>query len=200
MRPPYPRTRGIAPGPILRYRRLLFQTSFRVLSEERRSRGSSPPVPPRQGHRPCTRSATRKTERSNFFPHETSGNGKRAHGRNENEEKSRSGKFTFLPVFSHFPRMQKHPAGGVSHRPARGRQCRSHLAKQLLFFCEQVCACCFAAPAHCLQNEDCKSGTGSRGNAPCGVGRGNAPPSFPTLHREIACVIRIAISGVWVQG
>ena len=162
---------------------------------------------------------------------------RKAHGRNENEEKSRSGKFTFLPVFSHFPRMQSirsavfHTAQPVARsagsqfakqqllffkgvsawrrchsqvaklqstffkRISAWRRCRSQLAKHLLFFCEQVCACCFTAPAHCLQNEDCKSGTGSRGNAPCGVGRGNAPPSFPTLHREIACVIQIDISG-----
>ncbi len=51
-----------------------------------------PPYPRQQGHRPCTQSATRKTERSNFFPHGAWGNGKRAHGRNENVEKSRSGK------------------------------------------------------------------------------------------------------------
>jgi hypothetical protein len=67
---------------------------------------------------------------------------KKAHGRNENEEKSRSGKFTFLPVFSHFPRMQQRPVGGVSHRPARGRQCRSQFSKQPLLFFKEVSAWC----------------------------------------------------------
>ena len=46
------------------------------------------PVPRQQGHRPCTLPAMEETYRTYFFPHETSGNGKRAHGRYENEKKS----------------------------------------------------------------------------------------------------------------
>ena len=58
-----------------------------------------PPYPRQQGHRPCTLPAMEETYRTYFFPHETSGNGMSAHGRNENVEKSRSGRFPFLPVF-----------------------------------------------------------------------------------------------------
>ena len=46
------------------------------------------PVPRQQGHRPCTRSAKKKTFSPFFFPHETLGTEKRAHGRYENEKKS----------------------------------------------------------------------------------------------------------------
>ena len=57
------------------------------------------------------------------------GNGTRAHGRNENVEKSRSGKYTFLPIFSHFPRMQSiRPAVFHTAQPVGGRQCRSQFA------------------------------------------------------------------------
>ena len=105
-----------------------------------------PPYPRQQGHRPCTLPAMEEIYCTNFFPHETSGNGKRAHGRSENVEKSRSGKYTFLPVFSHFPRMQQHPVGGVSHRPARGWLCHTRFAKFHSFFCKGVSACSSAAP------------------------------------------------------
>ena len=84
-----------------------------------RAGGSAPPVPPKtgqgpvrppyprqQGHRPCTLPAKKKISFTFCFPHVTWGTETRAHGRNENVEKSRSGKYTFLPVFSHFPRMQ----------------------------------------------------------------------------------------------
>ena len=147
----------------------------------------SSPVPPRQGHPPCTLSAKNLSYRTSnvrallwerpsrgllapctpaaggfpLHPSCEEENGsfqllfacwlgnegkcaydRKAHGRNENEEKSRSGKFTFLPVFSHFPRMQKHPAGGVSHRPARGRRCRSQFSKFSSSFCKRVSAWC----------------------------------------------------------
>ena len=89
-----------------------------------------PPYPRQQGHRPCTLPAMEETYRTNFFPHDNLGNGKRAHGRNENVEKSRSGKYTFLPVFSHFPRMHSiRPAVFHTAQPVV-RQCRSQLAKK----------------------------------------------------------------------
>ena len=54
-----------------------------------------------------------------------------AHGRNENVEKSRSGKYTFLPVFSHFPRMHSiRPAVFHTAQPVGGRQWLIQLAKK----------------------------------------------------------------------
>ncbi|MBR6809261.1 MAG: hypothetical protein IKM64_03170, partial [Clostridia bacterium] len=52
---------------------------------------------------------------------------------------------TFLPVFSRFPRMHS-IRQAVFHRPARGRQCRSQLAKSQYSFCKGVSACSSAAP------------------------------------------------------
>ena len=49
-RPLYPHgTRGIAPGPNLRRRRLLLQSFFRMLHEEQRSRGLRAPCTPTAG-------------------------------------------------------------------------------------------------------------------------------------------------------
>ena len=90
-----------------------------------------PPYPPRQDHRPCTLSAKNKTDPQTVFRMLLEGNGMSAHGRYENVEKSRSGKYTFLPVFSHFPRMQSiRPAVFHTAQPVGGRQWRIQLAKK----------------------------------------------------------------------
>ena len=167
------------------------------------------PVPRQQGHRPCTLPAMEETYRTYFFPHETSGNGKRAHGRNENVEKSRSGKYTFLPVFSHFHRMQSIRLA-VFHRPARGRAPVAHPArKETIYLCKGVSACSSAAAnsqrfnrflakmcvRFTLFHRDvvcvlkiAASGSGSRGDAPCGVQR-RSPAGLPNHHRDIVCII-----------
>ena len=161
-----------------------------------------PPNPRQQGDSPCTHPAKRKMVPSKLLSACWLGNegkcayDRKAHGRNENKEKAGRESSLSPPAFFYcFPRMQKHPVGGVSHRPARGRQCRSQLAKTQS---SSVKACVRVALQH--RHIACKihiaiSGTGSRGNAPCGVGRGNAPPSFPTHHRQIVCVIKQATSG-----
>ncbi len=90
-----------------------------------------PPYPPRQGHRPCTRSAKNKTDPQTVFRMLLEGNGMSAHGRNENVEKSRSGKYTFLPVFPHFHGKQTlRPAVFHTAQPVGGRQWRIQLAKK----------------------------------------------------------------------
>ena len=233
---PVPRTRGIAPGPNLRRRRLLLHSSFRMVLGGTVVQGLTQPLyHRRQGDSPCTRSAKNKTDTQTvfrmlleertkqgttrplypcgrairpapilrwreihnprFLPHVGWGTKESAHttGRPTGVMKTKKkpgekARFLLRP-FLLFSPDAKHPVGGVSHRPARGRQCRSHLAKlQSTFFkrvsawhrCrsqlakhnlspESMYAYFFAAPAHCLQNEDCKFGTGSRGNAPCGV-------------------------------
>ena len=142
------------------------------------------------------------------------GNEKRAHGRNENVEKSRSGKCTFLPVFSHFPRMQSirsavfHTAQPVA-RSAGTQFAKIHFSSAKGVLRER------APVAHPIRkkrvrvplfhrNIVCKihiaiSGTWSRVNDPGGV-QGQSPAWFPKQHRETVCLIQIVISGERVQG
>ena len=55
---------------------------------------------------------------------------RKSHGRNENKEKAGRESSLSPPAFFYcFPRMQKHPDGGASHRPARGRQCGQPIRK-----------------------------------------------------------------------
>ena len=112
----------------------------------KRSRGLLAPRPPTRGIAPGPFLRCRRLTFPNYFPHVAWENGKKAHGRNENVEKSRSGKYTFLPVFSHFPRMQSiRPA--VFHRPARGRAPVAHPArKATILISEGVSACSCGAP------------------------------------------------------
>ena len=166
-----------------------------------------PPYPRQQGHRPCTLPAMEETYRTNFFPHDNLGNGKRAHGRNENKEKAGRESLLSPPAFFYcFPRMQKHPDGGVSHRPARGPQCGQPTRKNTIFLCEGMCACCFAAPEHCLKNTYCNIWYRVKGQCPL-WGAGVKPRMVsPTHHREIVCVINQATSGIgsralpWCRG
>jgi hypothetical protein len=56
-------------------------------------------------------------------------------------------------------------------------------------------ACFFAAPAHCLQNENCLIRYWVKGQCPL-WGAGATPRMVsPTHHRKIVCVINQAISG-----
>ena len=110
-----------------------------------------PPYPRQQGHRPCTLPAMEETYRTYFFPHETSGNGMSAHGRNENVEKSRSGKCTFLPVFSRFPRMPCIRLAAILLPPARVRTPVAHpTRKETIFLCKSMCACYAVSSGNCL--------------------------------------------------
>ena len=104
--PRTPCSRAIGPAPFLRYRRRLFHSSFRMWLGDGEAGACAAPVPPRQGHCPWTRSAIEKTDCINFFPHEALENGKRAHGRYENEENAGGESLLSLPAyFFRFPRM-----------------------------------------------------------------------------------------------
>ena len=156
-RPLYPRARGIAPGPVLRCKSLLFQTSFRVLSEERRSRGLLAPRTPTAGPSALHPFCDRDVLSTNVFPHVTWGTGTRAHGRYENVEKSRSGKYTFLPVFSHFPRMHSiRPAVFHTAQPVARRQCRSQLAKSQCSFAKGFLRVALPQQIHKTQSSTAK--------------------------------------------
>ena len=106
VRPPYPLQQGHRPCTQSAMQKAVFPNIFPHVAWGNGAGGSSSPVPPTAGpsalHPICDAEGC-------FSKHLSAcclGNGKRAHGRYENVEKSRSGKYTFLPVFSHFPRMQ----------------------------------------------------------------------------------------------
>ena len=149
MRPPYPRTRGIAPGPNLRWRRYYQQMFFRMLIGE--------------------------TEREPTGAMKTK---KRA------VERMHSLTASFLS----FSPDAQHPVGGVSHRPARGRLCRSQLAK-IQSSSANVCLrdALFHREMVWMIHIDI-SGIGCRVNDPAG-GWGETPQVSPTQHRKIVCII-----------
>ena len=89
-RPLYPRgTRGIAPGPNLRRRRLLLQSFFRMMLGETMGQGAPRPLYPLgRGIPPAPVLRPRRLNVQTSFRMVLEGNGKRAHGRYENEKKS----------------------------------------------------------------------------------------------------------------
>ena len=98
------------------------------------------PVPRRQGDSPCTHPAMRKNAFPHFFPHETLGTEKKAHGRYENKEKAGRESSLSPPAFSIVFPGCKASGGWCFTPPARGRQCRSQLAKSQCSFCKGVSA------------------------------------------------------------
>ena len=179
MQPPCPRSRGIPPAPILRCRSLLFHSSFRMLLGGTMGQGPMrPPYPRQQGDPPCTRSAIEKTDCTNFFPHETSDNGKRAHGHNENEENAGRESLLSHRLFSIvFPGCF---ASGRRRNAASPwwRQGRIQLAKFQSFICENVCARFSISPGNCLCETDCQFRLWVKGRCPL-WGAGAKPRRSP---------------------
>ena len=179
-----------------------------------------PPYPLQQGDSPCTRSAIEKTDCTNFFPHETSGNGKRAHGHNENEENAGRESLLSHRLFSIvFPgcfasgrrRNAAQPvARSVGIQLAKSqlsfckgvsawRLCRSQFAKIQSFICENLCACFFVSPGNYLCDTNCyfrKKGPGAMPLVGCGAKPRMVPHASPgNRMKDTVCCIRN-----WVQG
>ena len=183
--------------------------------------GSSPPVPPRQGHPPCTLPALQKTYLSNFFPHvdwesEREPTGVMKMQKKAGQESELSCRFFLifpgcfcirLAVFytaqpvarsagTQFAKMQSSFAKGF----LRGGSAAANSQSFNRSFAK-ICVC--DAPFHretvCVK-QIANSGFGSRGDAPCGGGGGKAPPWSPhappgNCMKDTVCCIRN-----WVQG
>ena len=69
------------------------------------------------------------------------GNGKKDHGRNENVEKSRSGQYTFLSFFSHFPGCKASGWRCSTAQPV-ARSAGTQFASLQSFICKSMSAWC----------------------------------------------------------
>ena len=76
----------------------------------------------------------------------------------------------------------QHPAGGVSHRPARGAAVPQPIRKYTIFICESMCACCSVSPGNCYFDINCcfrKMGAGTMSLLGCGVKPRRSPQAPP---------------------
>ncbi len=95
--------------------------------------------------------------------------------------------------------MQKHPAGGVPHRPARGPQCGDPIRKYAIFICESMCACCSVSLEGCLYKTDCQFRHRVKGRCPL-WGAGAKPRRSPHASpghclQDTYCNIRYRVQG-----
>ena len=173
MRPPYPRkrgrglcaprspgSRGIAPAPILRYRRLLFQTSFRMLLEEtEREPTGAMKTKKRAAERMHSLTASfcrfprMHSIRSAVFHTAQPVGGSAAASSQRNNLPLQRG-FCVAPV--------AHP-----------------ICKETIFLCKRMCACYFAAPGNCLFDMNCSFRKKGQGAMPLVGCRGEAPQVSP---------------------
>ena len=151
MRPPYPRTRGIAPGPFLRKRRLLLPSYFRMLLGETEQGAPRPPVPPTApGVSPldpfCDAEVcfSRRLSACKFW-----GTEREPAGAMKTMKKGWQGKRAFPPAFFLFSPDAKHPDGGVP--PPSPWVAVPRLSRiNATFIYESMCACYAVSSGNCL--------------------------------------------------
>ena len=126
------------------------------------------------------------------------------HGRNENTKMAKEKTCFLSRHFVYFPRMQKHPAGGVPPpSPWAGGSATSNSQKHFLLL--QTCFCVQqiipqVSAGYCLSVTPSNYRCWVQGRWPCWGLRGQRPSGSPTLQREIVCWISHAISATGSRG
>ena len=197
--PRTPGSRAIGPAPVLRRGRLHLHSSFRMLLEETEQGAPRPPYPHGRAIGPAPVLRKRIFLSPSVFrmllrEPKREPTGAMKMWKKAGQESALSCRFFLI-----FPGCKASGRRCTTAQPVGGCATPNSQSFNRSFTLMCVRVALFHRKAVCIK-QIANSGSGSRGDAPCGGGGGKAPPALPPQHREIACVIRIAVSGKRVQG
>ena len=193
MRPLHSRTRGIAPGPVLRCRSLLFHSSFRMLLGETKQGPMRPPYPGSRAISPAPFLRWKKHIVHTSFRMKLKITEREPTGAMKMKKKAGQESLLSCRFFLIFPGCKASgrrcftppsPWAGAcgasssqrNNLPLQRGFCVAAvpqpIRKYTIFICESMCACCSVSPEHCLCYMNCcfrKKGQGATPLVGCGV-------------------------------